>query len=222
MSEIDVVSFAGILYGDGYLTKTGNLAFKHSLVQQQYVEMKVAFCENRFLLKHNSCITKKQEGGFAKNDFYNVRFHTKAWTKELRNSWYVGSKKSIPPSVISQFGWQEWAFVFQDDGRQNKISHMNCMVDGNRVRTETAPVVNRYEICTGFPSDDELDALMHSLIELGVESSVITRKDGQRNISISRAESKIRFYEGIYPLLHSTMQYKMSASPTFKYLNVND
>ena len=107
--------------------------------------------------------------------------------------------------------------MYQDDGRCNKISHYNSIIRGQRVRKECRPYVNRYELCLGFPSNDELEALQTSLTSLDIHSSILKRKDGQRNLSIYRADSKINFYEGIKDYIHNSLLYKVSILPTINY-----
>jgi hypothetical protein len=143
--------------------------------------------------------------------------HPKAWLKAVRSSWYQTGRKEIPADILEKFSWDEWAFLYQDDGRLNKISHVNNLVKGVRVRIEIEPTVNRYEISLGYPSDNTLIALRSSLTNLGVESSVLTRRDGQRNISISQASSKVKFFENMKDRMHPSMMYKMDLRPTFKY-----
>jgi hypothetical protein len=219
MSEmnIDLVKFAAIVYGDGYLAKGGRLYFNHSILQQAYAEHKADFCNRTFGLKPVFRIIKLREGSFSTNDGFEVSFHAQNWVKVLRDNWYNGSTKLVPPELLSQFGWDEWSFLFQDDGRQNKISHFNTVVDSVRIRTQREPVVNRYEICLGYCTDVELSALIYSLSNLGVYGSILNRNDGQRNISISRADAKIKFYENMLPRMHPNMLYKLNLPPTFTY-----
>ena len=99
----------------------------------------------------------------------------------------------------------------------NKISHTNNIIGGTRIRVDCEPFVNRYEICLGYPSDLLLVALQKSLLKFQIESTVIVRKDKQRNLSISKAESKIKFYELIKDFIHPSMQYKINIRPTLKY-----
>ena len=219
MSEINVdfVKFAGILFGDGYITKRGNLCFKHSIVQKEYALFKAHKCYEYFGLKHNKYLQKKQENSFSVNDNFLISCHSKTWTKKLREDWYFDSTKKIPIDIVSKFGIEEWSFIYQDDGRQNKISHTNNLIDGKRVRRECIPFVNRYEICLGRPDDDTISALLVSLNRINVEASILTRKDGQKNISISKSSSKISFYESIYPFMFDSLKYKFSCIPTLSY-----
>ena len=143
--------------------------------------------------------------------------HSKDWTKNIRNDWYTNSTKNIPCEILEQFRAEEWSFLYQDDGRLNKISHVNNLKNGVRIRKECEPFVNRYEICLGHPSDLQLNALINSLLNLGIESSILNRKDGQRNIAISRADSKIKFYELVRPYIHKSMEYKINTNPTLTY-----
>lgn len=219
MSEmnVDLVKFAAIVYGDGFITTDGRLCFKHSINQKTYAEYKADFCSKFFDLKPTFSVSAPGVNSFSVNNNFEVRFHSKAWVKRLRDLWYNGSNKNIPVELLSQFTWDEWSFLFQDDGRQNRISHFNTIIDNVRIKTEREPVVNRYEICLGYTSDNELHALIHSLSNLGIYSSILNRNDGQRNISISRAQDKIKFYENMLPRMHPNMLYKLNLPPTFTY-----
>lgn len=219
MSEmnVDFVKFAAIVYGDGYIARGGRLYFVHTLLQKPYAEFKADFCSKMFGLKPIFRFINCREGCFSTNDSIEVSFHAKHWVKTLRENWYVQSAKMVPPELLAQFGWDEWSFLFQDDGRQNKISHFNTMIGGVRTKTYREPVVNRYEICLGHPTDAELAALVCSLSKLGVHCSVLNRNDGQRNISIYRADAKIMFYNNMLPRIHPSMFYKLNLLPTFTY-----
>lgn len=220
MSEINIdkVKFAGIIFGDGYITKNGNVCFRHSVLQKEYADYKSSKLFEYFGLKTNKYLQKKNENSFSKNDNYTVSSHSKNWTKILRDEWYIGSTKNIPSDIVSNFREEEWSFIYMDDGRCNKISHYNTVCNGIREKVSTRIFVNRYEICLGYPSDDILDSLIYSLNNMSIEASVIIRKDRQRNISISKKDSKILFYEKISPFVHSSMRYKVEILPTLDYL----
>lgn len=217
MSEINVglVELAGLIYGDGYINKRGEICMFHSISQKEYLYYKKNIIEN-YGFKTRVHI-QNYIGGFGKNKSIVLTTTTTSFSKELRNDWYVDSKKNIPNDLLRQFGWKEWGIIYQDDGRMNKIGHYNSLRNGVRQRVEVEPWVNRYEICLGYPSDDELLSLQYSLSNLGVYSSILKRKDGQRNISISRAESKILFYENIRMNICDSMIYKMNLKPTISY-----
>ena len=211
------IKFAGLIYGDGYIKKNGRVCFKHSIIQKEYALFKSRKCLEYFGLKSSKYKQKKLKKSFSSNDNFIIECHAKNWTKLLRQEWYNKSRKQIPPEILSQFGFEEWSFVYQDDGRCNKISHYNSIIRGQRVRKECRPYVNRYELCLGFPSNDELEALQTSLTSLDIHSSILKRKDGQRNLSIYRADSKINFYEGIKDYIHNSLLYKVSILPTINY-----
>ena len=86
------------------------------------------------------------------------------------------------------------------------------------MRIETPCFVNRYEICMGHSSDATLQGLQKSLQSLGVESKVLVRKDGQRNISINRKDSKIKFFRQIKHRVCSSMSYKIDVIPSLSLL----
>lgn len=221
MSEINIdkVKFAGIIFGDGYITKNGNVCFRHSVLQKEYADYKSSKLFEYFGLKTNKYLQKKNENSFSKNDNYTVSSHSKNWTKILRDEWYINSIKNIPPEIISNFKEEEWSFIYMDDGRLNKISHYNAIKNGMREKIFTDAFVNRYEICLGYPSDEVIDSLIFSLKNnMGIDSSILVRKDGQKNISISKKDSKISFYEKILKFIHSSMKYKIETLPVLNYL----
>ena len=219
MSEksVNLVKFASVIAGDGYIDQRGRVCFKHSVIQKEYADYKANKLFEYFGLKTNKYFSKKVEKSFSTNDSYLVQTHPTSWTKDLRNQWYNYSTKNIPIELYEAFGAEEWSFLYQDDGRLNKISHTNNIVEGVRVRKDCEPFVNRYEICLGYPTNELLKALQNSLLKFNIESSVIVRNDGQRNLSISKAESKIKFYELIKDFVHPSMQYKINIRPTLKY-----
>ena len=92
------------------------------------------------------------------------------------------------------------------------------MIDGERIRVERNPFVNRYEIYTNCFSDKSINELRDNLLKNGVETTVLNLKQGGKIIAISRAKSKIAFYEGVKPFIVSSMQYKLSATPTATYV----
>lgn len=217
MSEITVglIELAGFVYGDGYIDKSGRINAHHSIIQEEYALYKKAILID-FGFKVNTSV-QNTITGFSTNKGIKISTTSTSFGKNLRKMWYVDSKKSIPSDLLCEFGWEQWAFVYQDDGRRNKIGHYNTIKNGVRKRVDIDPYTNRYEICLGYPSDEEIGSLMESLSNLNVESSILIRKDGQRNISISRANSKTIFYENIKPLLHKSMLYKMDVKPTATY-----
>lgn len=219
MSEINVnlIKFAGMLLGDGYIDQKGRVCFKHSKIQKEYADYKAKKLFEYFNLKSNAYQLKKGENSYSTNDNYLISCHPKNWTKIIRSEWYLNSTKNIPCEILEQFGVEEWSFLYQDDGRLNKISHVNSLQNGVRVRKECKPFVNRYEICLGYPSNEQLNALIKSLSNLEIDATILSRKDGQRNIAISRAASKIKFYELIKPYIHKSMEYKINISPTLTY-----
>ena len=219
MSEksVNLVKFASMIAGDGYIDQRGRVCFKHSVIQKDYADYKANKLFEYFGLKTNMYLCKKQENSFSTNNNYLVQTHPTSWTKTLREQWYLNFSKNIPIELYEEFGAEEWSFLYQDDGRLNKISHTNNIVDGTRVRVNCEPFVNRYEICLGYPSDSVLVALQKSLLKFQIESTVLVRKDKQRNLSISRAESKIKFYELIKDFIQPSMQYKINIRPTLKY-----
>ncbi len=220
MSEksVNLIKLAGLIAGDGCIDQRGRIIFKHSTIQKEYADYKAEKLFEYFGLKYNKYLCKKQENSFSTNDNYVIQTHPTSVIKNLRTLWYSNSKKNIPNELYENFTAEEWSFLYQDDGRLNKISHYNVMQNGIRVRKDCKPFVNRYEISLGFPTDELLQALQNSLLKYGIESSILVRKDKQRNLSISKSESKIKFYNLIKDYIHPSMNYKINILPTLKYL----
>lgn len=217
MSE-NKVRVAALVYGDGCITKKGNIRFHHSIKQKQYVLHKLKLLQDLGF----KILTPKinfQMSGFSTNYGFIGQSSSSTIGKIFRSEFYPNDKKNIPIELVRQFDWDDWVILYQDDGRVNKISHINKLVNGLKIRVNTPTFVNRYEICLGHPSDDQLNALQYSLNELGIESWVLTRKkDGQQNLVISKKTSKIKFYQNIKHRIHSSMSYKIDIIPTLDLL----
>lgn len=110
------------------------------------------------------------------------------------------------------------AILFMDDGRQNTISHYNSKINGVRKRIETNKYVNRYEIATHNYTEDDIYVLISFLSEYDIESKILYQH-GYPILSISKTDSKNRFYEGIKPYVIESMKYKLSAKPSLSYIH---
>lgn len=206
-----------MLVGDGYVDKKGRVSFQHSVVQRDYAEYKADLLRQEGFKV--SCYSKKASG-FSTND--SVIFYTTvtARGKRLRLYFYPNDKKKIPSEIFKRFGWKEWAIIYQDDGRQNKIAHYNTVIGGIRTRVECKSFVNRYEFCFPTFSDGEMKAAIASLLKLQVEARIgHHRKLGQRLLWISKVSAKSCFYNGIRGLIHESMSYKVSCWPRLKQCN---
>ena len=66
MSEINIdkIKLAGIIFGDGYITKNGNICFRHSVFQKEYADYKSSKLFEYFGLKTNKYLQKKNENSF--------------------------------------------------------------------------------------------------------------------------------------------------------------
>jgi hypothetical protein len=216
MSESNRV--ISLLVGDGCATGKGTLTFHHAASQREWLEAKIHILEEegfKVRFREQSSMSYGQMRNF-------VRAETTATTrgKALRNLLYSTGKK-ILPWVVATFGFKEWAIIFQDDGRSNKINHYNTIVDGVRRRVECEPFINRYEIATNCYSLDDISLLQESLKNLGIESSVMMSHKKQNLLCISRAESKVAFYKGISPYVVDSMKYKVAAKPTLGYNHIS-
>ena len=210
---------SSVILGDGHITPRGSISLHHSVIQESYAQYKAEFLNKNFGLTYKKNIQKLVENtkSFSTNDSIKYFFHVKNITKELRSYCYIGNEKNINKDLIEAYEGLHWSFIFQDDGRTNKVSHYNTIINNKRVRVNCEPFVNRYEICLGFPSEDMLNALINNLLKYNIESWILTRKDGQKNIAISRAQSKINFYNLIKDYVHPSMNYKINIKPTLNY-----
>lgn len=96
--------------GDGYIDKQGRITVFHSEKQKEYVEYKF----NQF--KHlvtKSGIRKRISNGTVQ---YGFSFKTTKYTKLLRKILYPQGRKTIPLKVIKNFGAEELALWWMDDG----------------------------------------------------------------------------------------------------------
>jgi len=224
----NLVKLAGFVYGDGFITKQGQISFTHSIQQEEYAMFKANKLSEYFGLKYS--IAKREARSSKKRDgtiinsgkLLRITCHSKTWTKKIRTLWYNENGKNIPSDILEQFGPEEFAYLFQDDGRCNKISHFNKIVDNKIIRIETSPVVNRYEFCLGYPSIEQLEALQKALKNFEIVSWKLNRKDGQKNLSISKTTSKQNFKTMLLPYIHASMQYKINFPVSFQFLKMND
>lgn len=216
--EINNLEIAMIL-GDGHISKNGRLQIQHSLKQEDYLLYKVNVLEtfgNKCKYDNKSYYDSRP----GKNKTYHF---IDMWTtvtfkwKQMRELIYADGTKQIPDGLVDEFSFKEWAILYQDDGRCNKISHYNTIKDGNRVSIECEPYVNRYEIYTNAFNDQSIEYLQNNLLSLGIESNKLKLKQGGYSIAISKAESKVKFYEGIKQYIIDAMNYKVSIKPTMGY-----
>jgi len=215
LSEDSVV--LAVVIGDGYIDKQGRIWLKHSITQRKYAEWKEQLLQEKGF-KTKSKVIPKREGSFSTNDDFSVNCSVTARGKRLREFFYNSGQKRVPEGVFDKFGWFEWSILYQDDGRQNKIAHYNTIQNGKRVRVECDPFVNRYEFCFPKFTDEEMDAAIRSLANLGIEARTgWHRKLGQRLLWITKSEAKQRFYLGVRDRLIPMMRYKMSAKPAMGY-----
>lgn len=201
-----------IILGDGYITKGGAICLHHSVVQYDYMYWKASLLESYgFNLTKDRC---RLPSGYGTNNTIKICTSNTAIGKELRKLFYPNDSKLIPEGVIEEFNWPEFAILFMDDGRANKISHYNSLIKGVRVRKECTPYINRYSIAKPMLSDNDLNRFVNRLYTLGIDSTISKR----RRIVISRAVSKIKFYEEIIPYMFVTMRYKIDIKPTLSYV----
>ena len=199
------------IIGDGHVSKRGGICLHHSIQQRELLEHKVDIL-TEFGFKFRIYETEQLSYGVLRK-FIKADGYCSTNSKILRNILYPEGIKVIPQSYASVLDFKDWAIIYMDDGRENKISHVNSLIGGNRVRKESAPFVNRYEICVESFDMNSKVFLVENLNSIGVESKV----DNRGRITISKASSKAAFYEGVSPYLIDSMKYKMSALPSLSY-----
>ena len=208
--SIDKVVVA-ILLGDAHVSKRGSISFNHSIDQKEYLEHKVSIMEDHGFKMRVYETDRLSYGKMRK--FVRADGYVSTRSKELRNILYPQGLKIVPESYSEMFDFTDWSFIFMDDGRANVLSHTNNLINNIRIRKETEKFVNRYEICTESFDTTSNNLLMESLKGLGVESYISSRN----RIIISKATSKVNFYEGINSYIVPSMNYKVSSLPTLSY-----
>lgn len=205
-----------LVIGDGFIDKRGCIGFHHSIAQKNWLLYKVGILTS-FGFSVRIKETERESYGKIRG-FINARTLTTNIGKELREILYSTGEKIIPTGLANNFGYKEWAIIYQDDGRQNKIAHYNAVINKEKVRVECEPFVNRYCICSqGFNIPSQVE-LQNSLANLGIESSLYKVRGGYgKQIVISRAKSKVDFHDGILPYVVDSMEYKLSAKPCLSY-----
>lgn len=203
-----------ILVGDGHVTKKGRITLTHGINQKEWMITKIKILEKLgFKMKYYETIQKS---------FGKVRKFVKAFStitnrcKMLRKMFYPNDVKVITQEIACLFGFEEWAIIYQDDGRQNKINHYNSIKDGQRVRIECVPFVNRYEIATDSFDLHSIEMMQTNLDKLSINSNIMFH-NSKPKLCISRANDKKLFYEGIEKFVIPTMKYKISAKPCLSY-----
>jgi hypothetical protein len=206
-----------MIIGDGHIDKKGRICIQHSLKQKEWLYYKKDVLENSgYKVKFHE---KEYYDSRKGKTFYFINMWTSSTfsNKKLRECFYPNDIKIIPKEISEDFGFEEWAIIYQDDGRCNKVSHYNTIKNGERVRVDCEPFVNRYEIYVNNFDIESIKNLQSSLLSLGIESKILHLKQGGYSIAISKAESKIKFYEGISPFIIESMKYKINTRPTLSY-----
>lgn len=220
LNRKDLVKLAGLIAGDGYIDSKGRIGFQHSILQQEYVDYKVKYAIDNFEMKFKTWIKDKLTG-FSTNPNYLALSTVKQYIKKLKIEWYKDKQKFLPKELILDFEWEQWAFLYQDDGRENKSNFTYNLKDGKRIKTKVPTFVNRYEIFLGNITNEYAFIFQESLTKLGVYSHLRYRisKSGKAQyiLSIRLKEAKDLFYNKISPLLHDSMKYKMNALPSLTY-----
>lgn len=207
-----------MLIGDGFVTKRGQICFTHSVVQEEYAMMKKKSLESMGIKFYKDYYQPAR--GFGRNPTVRVSSTVTSFGKRLRQKFYPVGKKKIPSDIFGAMGWQEWAIVFQDDGRCNRISHYNTIKEGVRVRVESHPFAHRYEFCFPEFDDREMDDAIRSLGALGVSGKIgFHRKLGQRLLWISESRSKEVFRQGVLPFMCQCLAYKTELPPSLKMVS---
>jgi hypothetical protein len=198
--------FLGMAIGDGCISKRGVLQIKHSIDQKEYVLYK------KELLEQHGFKVKVRE--YFRESYGEIRGFIEIYTsttnfgKEMRKYLYPNGKKIIPSDLI--ITPIMWALIYQDDGRQNKISHYISYRDNIRTRVEKSPWVNRYTLYVDCFDGDSISVLKESLLSYGIDCGIsYTNKNKLPHIHINRKESKENFKNLIAEFIHPSMMYKL-------------
>jgi hypothetical protein len=212
-----------IVVGDGFIDQKGRIRIIHAISQREYALYKARVLEEQgFKVSWREFIGNTGYNKQVPGKFIEVATTATTRGKLLRQIFYPNNQKVLPEFVLKEFGWPEWAIIYQDNGRANRISHYNTINQGERVRVECEPFVNRYEIALPTLDVEAHQNILANLQNLNVQASIQRRSDGQLRISISKSCAKIAFFEGVRPYIHETMLYKVEVKPTLSYSIVRD
>ena len=209
-----------IIVGDGYVDKKGRIGISHGIAQKDYLLWKADLLrDDGFKVS----IWEREVPHFRDRSIKlaAICLLTSATFrgKELRERFYWQGSKQVPAGI--DLNWQEWAIIYQDDGRANKCAHYNILKEGNRVRVDCPSFVNMYEICVPSFSNESVERLITSLRWLSVEARSFVRNDGQRNIKINKVEPKAAFRDGVMDYIHPVMQYKINLPTSLRLANAS-
>jgi len=201
----------GCAIGDGCIRKNGCLQITHSIKQKEYIIYKKILLESVGFK-----VTFKE---FERESYGEIRKFVMIYTnvtelgKSMRKYMYLNDIKIIPDDLnITPL---MWSLIFQDDGRQNKISHYISKKGGINTRVETNPWVNRYTIYTDCFDDKSIQNIIKSLKYYNIDSRIsYSNKNKYPHIHITNKISKTNFKELICNYICDNMDYKLDL-PTY-------
>ena len=133
--------------------------------------------------------------------------------KDMRKYLYPNNVKIIPNDLI--ITPLMWSLIYQDDGRQNKISHYISKKNNTRTRVEVNPWVNRYSIYTDCFDDNSINNIINSLLSYDINTRIsYSNKNKHPHIHIGNKNSKTNFKQLINNFICDSMNYKLNL-PTY-------
>lgn len=201
--------FLGMSIGDGHIDKKrGSLYISHSEKYIDYLLFKYGLLMDNGI-KCGKVRKKKDISGYSTNSSFCFETSGTFYGKEMRRYLYPNGIKIIPDDLI--ITPMMWSFIYMDDGRQNKISHYNSVVNGEKVRVDVSPWVNRYTIYADCFDERSVKNLISSLSYYGVDSGIsYSNKNLYPHIHISKKDSKENFRNLILPYIPKSMMYKIN------------
>ena len=210
MSILNLVK--ATIIGDGHVTPTGRIKFKHCARQEDWLKHKANILNSANIKTGKIRYVTRLSYGKMR-DFVEIDSRKPTSTKILRDMFYPNGVKVYPNNLIVDFNFEMLSIIYQDDGRQNKISHTNNLIKGVRTRVETIPFVNMYEFSLESFDEYSIQNFQICLLNLGIESRISKRN----RVIVSRAKSKKIMYEGMKPFIINCMKYKIDAIPSLSY-----
>lgn len=191
----------GTLLGDSSLIGVKNKAlyFGHSETQKEYLEHKaklaIEFAPTASKIIEAKGMTSPK--GTRKKFF---KFFTKSHHKytSLFKRMYINGIKRITPYVLNKLNAEILAYLFMDDGCNEKIYG----------KTKS------YKFCLGnFPLEDVIKFKDTLYNKFKISSKLYLEKGKYPIVRISRKEDKLKFETLLSPFIIPSMQYKIIYSP---------
>lgn len=186
---------SSFVIGDGSITKDGNLIVGQTVEHSDYVLWQKEIIEQLVpcsIYKRKSGIDKR---GVSYKEFWQVRSKKHPFLSTLYERWYHYGRKTISIHDVKNFGWQELAVWFMDDG-----SAPMYMVEKRRR--------GNLMLCTHSFSEAENKVLQRILYE-NFNLPFDVRSSGKYHFLFLRKKFSNQFFDGVSPFIFDSFKYKL-------------